>query len=135
MFGRHDARRVTQYTIPCLESRRRRPPAPSQTRIEQRLGIRALSKDGDRRHRAESGRIEYEVRLAVAGDDDVVRVFVLRDDLRQAARRLLRSAPGHHVCQRAKGFNGSGDDRAFGRIEIRIVVQRYGTRVRLARSR
>lgn len=136
MFGRHDARRVTEYTVPRLERRRGRPPASSQTRIEQCPRIRPVPKDGDRRHRAESGRVEREVRSPVTRDDDhIVRVLVLRDDLHHPARRLLRSAPRHHVAQRAEGFERRGEGRAFDRIETRVVVQRYRARVRLGRSR
>ena len=135
MFDRHDARRVSEHTVPGLERRRGRPPASTQTRIEQCLRIRPVPKDGDRRHRAESGRVEHEVRLPVTRDDDhIVRVLVLRDDLHHPSR-LLRSAPRHHVAQRAEGFKRRGEGRAFDRIETRVVVQRYRARVRLGRSR
>jgi len=98
---RHRAGRVTEHFIARLEPRRRRPPARGQARVEQLVVCRPMIPDGDRRDGAESRGVEGEVSAVGPLDDDVVRVFVLRQDVGHRTRRMLRAQPGHHVVERA----------------------------------
>ena len=63
--------------------------------------IRAMIPHGDRRDRAESGCIEDEVALIRPLDDDVMRVLVLGQDVRDRSRGLLSTEPGEHVAERS----------------------------------
>lgn len=102
MLWGNDAPCVAEHTLALLQRRRRRPPSAREPRVEEGAGIRPCGEDGDRRHRAQSGRIECEVRPTAAArvEHDVVRVLVLRHDLDDRARRSLRAGPGQNIGER-----------------------------------
>jgi len=60
-----------------------------------------MGPDGDRRHGAQSGRIEDEKHVLVIPNHDIMRVLVLRNDLGDRAGRLLAPSPRQDITQRA----------------------------------
>ena len=93
MRGRDDACRVAEHAGSVLQRGGRGPPASREACLEERAGVGPIYEDGDRRHGAESGRVEREVRLAARLQEDVVRVLVLRDDLGNGAHGILSPRP------------------------------------------
>jgi hypothetical protein len=77
---------------------RRRDPATRNPRLEELVGGRAMVPHGDRIDGAESGRVE-DVEAVCFLDDDVVREFVLHDDLDDIG--TLCAAPREHIFERA----------------------------------
>ena len=87
MRGGDDASRVAEHSLAFLEGRRRRLPSACEPGVEEGARIRPRGVDGDRHHRAQSGRIEREVRLSIAArfEHDIVSILVLRHDLGDGA--------------------------------------------------
>jgi len=56
--------------------------------------------DGDRRQTAQSSRVIDEKNPARMGHHDVVRVFVLHDDIEHEPRRRKRKAHTNHILER-----------------------------------
>src|SRR5688572_1977870 len=80
VFGGDDAARVAEDAGSLLESRGGGLPAALESRVEQLARHWLVRPDGDRRHRAVSGRVVDEKERVVELDDDVVRVLVLSHD-------------------------------------------------------
>ena len=101
-MGRRDyARSIAEHPIPALERRRHWLPATRQACREQLGRGRLAAPDGDRRHGTQSRGIEDEIDLLVIPHHDVVRVFVLGDDLGYRTGRLLAACPREDIPQRA----------------------------------
>ena len=97
-----------------LVPRWRRFPTILNAVFEQIVGCRMLVPDGDRRHGSESGGVVNEENILV-GDDYVVCVFVLGDDLRDYVRvkiafRLGRG-PGEHFVESGMAIDLARDTR------------------------
>lgn len=82
--------------------------------------MRAMIPDGDRRHRAESRRIEAEKGCAER-QDDVVRILVLRHDLGDLNAGRLSGAPRHQVSQCEAAGEGRLDS-----LERRVIDRSDG---------
>src|SRR6266576_1606572 len=74
-----DAGGITKYPISALESAWRRHPASREPCIQQLPVRRFATPDGDRRHRAQSGRVIHQV-PTLKWYQDVVSVLVLCKD-------------------------------------------------------
>ena len=76
---------------------RRRDPPTTNAIVEELVGGRAMVPHGDRVDAAESGGVEHERERVRRGDDHVVRVFVLHDDLGDVP--VAYEAVGKHVLE------------------------------------
>jgi hypothetical protein len=77
---------------------------------------------GDRRDAAESCRVEDECQAFGPWDDDVMRVFVLRDDLADCPRWLLGAEPIEYSGECAKLGEGKPERShvAIGNLAMRM---------------
>lgn len=69
--------------------------------------------DSDRRHRAQSGRVEDDVALRTGDDHDVVRELVLREDLVEFEARALRGGLREGALERRERAQGGLPRGAF----------------------
>jgi hypothetical protein len=99
---RDGAAGMAEDAVTGLEPRLRRRPASRQTGIEQLLRRRFVIPHGDRRDRADSRGVENEHETLTPRHDDVVSVFVLRNDLANGAGRLLDAHPIEHGAECAE---------------------------------
>lgn len=87
-------------------------PTAGDARLEELVGVRYVTPDGDRRQASESGGIEDEDEPIVPADDDVMRIFVLDDDRFDIATRALREAPTDEIFEHPKRSDRRVDARA-----------------------
>lgn len=75
---------MSQHYIATLKLTWRRPPASSNPRPKQLIGIRFVVPHGDPVYRAQSGRVDYESRAVRGAENYVMRELVLNDERQQA---------------------------------------------------
>lgn len=98
---------VAQNLVAGLELRGGRTPAVGQPGLQQLVVIGPMIPHGDRRDGAQSGCVEDEIPVSGPLHDDIVRVFVLGEDVGDGARRILAAQPREHVAERALILQGS----------------------------
>ena len=110
---------MTEDPIAILETRCCRPPTVHEPVFQEFVGGWAMIPHGDRRDESESGRIETQIRIAER-EHNVVRVFVLSNDVRDVNGRRLREAPSHQISEgmtRAECSINFLNDRWFDRLD------------------
>lgn len=80
--------------------RRRWFPPAGNTRIEQFIRIRLMVPDGDRRQTAQSRDIINEPHTTRMKQNDIVRVFVLHNDIFHQLNGRLSQTPSNNVLER-----------------------------------
>ncbi len=101
-----DARSVSKNLVPALQCARRRFPASAKSSIEEFAICWLMAPDGDRRHGPKSRGVVNEV-STLKRNQDIVRVFVLREDGLDLDGRTLRPAPIQHALERPLGRHDS----------------------------
>jgi hypothetical protein len=122
VLRRDDAGGVAEHPRSVPQRRRRRPPAVRESRLEERTGVGPGREDGDRRHRPQSGRVEYKVRLRVCLENDVMRVLVLGNDLSDRPRWGLFAGPSKDVGKRPETLHGGFQGDLLGGREPGVIV-------------
>ena len=114
----HETRRVPQYAVALLQSRRSRFPPIPHPGVQDLVGTGDMVPNGDRRDRTESRRAKHQC-PATPGNDRVVRELILNDHIADDGRldraRRLAAAPPNHVRQRLERF-----DFGLQRLELRL---------------
>ncbi len=108
---------MSEDAISGLKAGCGRRPIVRESIAEQLIGAGMVRPDGDRRHGAESGRIETEEEGAER-EDDVMRVLILGDDFANVRARRLGRAPchefGERAAQRERDLHALNDERVDG---------------------
>ena len=81
-----------------------------------------MIEDGDRRHRAESGRIKGEIDVAIQVKDHVVGVFVLRYDVGRLPTARAGPTPTEHITKSWERLNRGVDRCEATRVQSCLVV-------------
>ena len=95
----HRAGGVAEHDLAVAGGRWRGLPAPLEPPGEELLGGRFVVPESDRQHRAEAGGGEDGEEVIGDADDDVVRVFVLDDDVDEFGAWGLRQVPAEDLAQ------------------------------------
>ncbi len=82
-----------------FRTRRRRLPTARHASVEQFIRARLMTPDGDRRQSTESRGVINKPYAARMINDDVMRVFVLNDDIFDHLHGFLPQSPTNHVLQ------------------------------------
>lgn len=98
----NQAGRVTDDFVAVPQLAWRGLPSGGDPRLQQFIRARTVIPDGDRRDLTESGRSEDQNESFAEGCNHIVRVFILRDRLRQQQGRRLRPPPHDRLLQRAE---------------------------------
>lgn len=123
MLRRDDTGRVAEHPRPVPQRGWGRPPAVRESRLEEGMGVRPGREDGDRRHRPQSGRVENKVWLRICLENDVVRVLVLGNDLRDRPRWGLFAGPSKDVSERPETLHGGLQGDPFCGRESGVIVE------------
>jgi len=120
--GTDGASGVAEDALTLLEGRRRGPPAARESASEELGRWWRVIEDGDRRHGAKSGGIEREVHSAIEIEHDIVRVLVLRHDVRWLPAPGGTWAPSQDIAKRSERLHLGMQQLNARRVQLCLVV-------------